>query len=108
MTTISFGNRLTGTNVDLTHLLAVASAWAYADKEELQHRLELMAPGSKFTIHRLGSSNDALLIHAVAYLIWNEKRRLGVLCFQGTPWKNATSWLVDANVHATQMQGSHV
>lgn len=95
-------------SVALAHLLSVVSAWAYADEVELIRRLESLVPGEKFEVMPFGTSNNALFIHAMGYLIRIRKGRkidrdTGIVCFQGTDWKNTTSWLVDANVRTTQV-----
>jgi hypothetical protein len=81
----------------LSSLLAIVSAWAYADAQTLSnvlqrvgllhHRCEFFAIG-----------NDALFVHARAYLIQSQCGRLGILCFRGTEPVDVINWMVNASV----------
>jgi len=96
----------------MNSLLAITSAWAYADAETLSnvlHRHGLLH-------HRcdaIGINNDALFVHARAFLIQSQCGRLGILCFRGTEPINVINWMVNASVDprlfsATQQEEGQV
>src|SRR5689334_14689378 len=67
---------------DMAHLLAVASAWAYADATSLSNMMARV--GLVRNRCRLVSiTNDALFVRATAYLIQSECGRFAILCFRG-------------------------
>jgi hypothetical protein len=81
----------------MSSLLAIVSSWAYADAETLSnvlHRQGLLHHRCEY----FGIGNDALFVHARAFLIQSQCGRLGILCFRGTEPISVINWMVNASV----------
>jgi Lipase (class 3) len=91
----------------LAYLMAVVSAWSYADEKTLAGKLRYYGmPGAR--IRRISVQNNALLVASTAYLIQSESGKSAILAFRGTDPGNYITFLTDAQVMQQAFFGTRV
>ncbi len=82
----------------IARILGTASAWAYADLDTFFRAMARTYTDTNEAV-ALSVTNSALLVDNVAYLVQSSDKRLAILCFRGTDYKNITHWLGDMSTH---------
>jgi hypothetical protein len=93
----SFDHTKQGYDAKTAYLMAIVSAWAYADAEALASKLRFYGL-ERARIRQVSVVNDALLVVASGYLILSGSGRVGILAFRGTDPTSLVTWLADAEV----------
>jgi hypothetical protein len=86
-----------GYNPELAYLMAIVSAWTYADERALGAKLRYYGIEGAH-IRRVTVQNNALLVVTTAYLIQSASGKSAVLAFRGTDPANLIMLLTDAQV----------
>jgi Lipase (class 3) len=84
-----------GYSPELAYLMAVVSAWTYADEKALGAKLRYYGIEGAH-IRRVTVQNNALLVVTTAYLIQSASGKSAVLAFRGTDPANLITLLTDA------------
>jgi hypothetical protein len=96
-----------GYDPELAYLMAIVSAWAYADERALAAKLPHDGLGGAHVL-RVSVQNDALLVVATAYLVLSTTGRVGILAFRGTDPASFVTMLADGEVMQRPLLGSGV
>jgi hypothetical protein len=96
-----------GYDAKLAYVMAVVSAWAYADERALAEKLRYYGI-EKARVRRIAVQNNALLIVATAYFIQSASGRTGILAFRGTDPASFITILADTEVMQRPFAGGVV
>ncbi|HEX6242282.1 MAG TPA: lipase family protein [Polyangiales bacterium] len=93
----SFGDGTPHYDPEVAYLMAVTSAWAYADERALGAKLHYYGlEGAR--IRRVSVQNNALLVVSTAYLIQSASGKSAVLAFRGTDPADVITLLSETQV----------
>ena len=87
----------------LAYIMAVVSAWAYAEPATFVDILGRVGIGP-FDVTPFNVTNEALLVASQAYVLRSLDGRLAIVAFRGTRPLQALDWLVDGTVRAQPLR----
>lgn len=87
----------------IAHVLAVCSAYAYADSEAVSMIMARLGLSDNLC-RRVELSVDAMFIHSTGFVVQSRSGRVAILCYRGTQPLNLLSWLVSLDLEPERLE----